>query len=41
MAADTDAAPVTLLEGGVGKGGPRGQQVVEILRYVLTGTLPG
>ena len=35
MAANPDATTVTLLEGGVGKGGPRGQQVVEILRNAI------
>ena len=38
MAADTAPTTVTLLEGGVHKGGPRGQQVVEILRNaIITG----
>jgi DNA-binding GntR family transcriptional regulator len=35
MASGPDRTPVAALEGGAGKGGPRGQQVVEILRSAI------
>ncbi len=39
MAASHDPTSATHLEGGAGKGGPRGQQIVEILRNaIITGT---
>lgn len=39
MASSHDPTPATHLEGGAGKGGPRGQQIVEILRNaIITGT---
>jgi DNA-binding GntR family transcriptional regulator len=35
MASSVDRTPPVVLDGGAGKGGPRGQQVVEILRSAI------
>jgi len=35
MADSVDRTPATALDGGAGKGGPRGQQVVEVLRSAI------
>ena len=35
MASSVDRTPAVVLDGGAGKGGPRGQQVVEILRSAI------